>query len=94
MFEPRAQNPAFAAALILTSTAFIAASTLLAKSLGTPTLGPPLHPFQISFGRFLFAFLTLNNSTKVTSSIPICRRMENQANSAVLLQGAEVYRRE
>jgi drug/metabolite transporter (DMT)-like permease len=59
MFTPRAENPALAALFILAATAFIAASTLFAKSLGTDTLGPPLHPLQISFGRFLFAFLAI-----------------------------------
>ncbi|MCE8006251.1 DMT family transporter [Aestuariivita sp.] len=65
MFKPSAQNPALAASLILAATAFIAATTLLAKSLGTDTLGPPLHPFQISFGRFLFAFLAISAAIAV-----------------------------
>ena len=60
MFTPRAQNPALAATLILCATAFIAATTLLAKSLGTDALGPPLHPFQISFGRFFFAAIVIS----------------------------------
>ena len=51
-------NPPLAAALILVATAFIAATTLLAKALGTDALGPPLSPLQISQGRFVFAFLT------------------------------------
>jgi len=59
MFVPKSQNPGLAAALILLATAFIAAITLLAKALGTDTLGPPLNPLQISHGRFLFAFATL-----------------------------------
>ncbi|MGR3614586.1 MAG: DMT family transporter [Paracoccaceae bacterium] len=59
MFTPKTQNPALAAALILLATGFIAATTLLAKMLGTDTLGPPLHPLQISHGRFLFAFTAL-----------------------------------
>lgn len=59
MFVPKAQNPALAAALITVATAFIAATTLLAKALGTDTLGPALNPLQISHGRFLFAFLGL-----------------------------------
>ncbi len=60
MFTPKAQNPGAAAALILLATAFIAATTLLAKALGTDTLGPPLNPLQISHGRFLFAFLAIS----------------------------------
>jgi len=61
MFEPKAQNPALAASFILAATAFIAGSTLFAKTLGTDTFGPPLNPLQISHGRFLFA-LTLFGS--------------------------------
>lgn len=44
---------------MLAATAFIAGTTLLAKALGTDTLGSPLHPIQVSFGRFLFAWLAL-----------------------------------
>ncbi|MFY0618339.1 DMT family transporter [Shimia sp.] len=50
-------NPALAAALTLAASGFAAGTTLLAKALGTDTLGPALHPLQISHGRFLFAFL-------------------------------------
>lgn len=56
-FRPKAESPALAAVMILVATAFIAGTTLIAKALGTGVLGPALHPFQISFGRFLFAFL-------------------------------------
>jgi drug/metabolite transporter (DMT)-like permease len=42
---------------MLTATAFIAASTLMAKLAGTATLGDPLHPLQVSHGRFVFAWL-------------------------------------
>ena len=59
MYTPKAQNPALAATFIVVACAFIATSTLFAKALGTDQFGTPLHPFQISFGRFLFAFLTL-----------------------------------
>lgn len=57
MFTPRAENPGLAALLILTATAFIAASMALAKALGTGVLGPQMHPLQISHGRFLSAFV-------------------------------------
>jgi len=50
------QSPILAAALITLATAFIAATSLLAKTLGSDVLGPPLHPLQISHGRFVFAF--------------------------------------
>ncbi|MCG7493712.1 DMT family transporter [Thalassobius sp. Cn5-15] len=52
-----APNPRLAMVLMLSSTAFMAATTLMAKALGTDTLGDPLHPLQISHGRFIFAFL-------------------------------------
>jgi drug/metabolite transporter (DMT)-like permease len=61
MFTPKVHNPVLAAALILLATAFIAATTLLAKALGTDQLGAPLHPLQISHGRFLFAFLAIGS---------------------------------
>ncbi|MEM7318319.1 MAG: DMT family transporter, partial [Pseudomonadota bacterium] len=59
MFEPKSENPAQAALLMVLATAFIAATTLFAKALGTDALGPPLHPLQISHGRFVFAFITI-----------------------------------
>lgn len=55
------QNPPLAAGLITLATVFIAATTLLAKALGTETLGPPLHPLQISHGRFVFAFFVISS---------------------------------
>lgn len=54
-----APAPGLAVAFMLCATAFIAATTLLAKALGTDTLGPPLHPFQVSHGRFLFAWIAI-----------------------------------
>ena len=57
MHIARPQNPPLAAMLILAASAFIAAATLMAKALGTAGPGAPLHPFQITFGRLLFAFL-------------------------------------
>lgn len=49
--------PGLAVGLMICATAFIAATTLTAKALGTDALGPPLHPLQVSFGRFLFAWV-------------------------------------
>jgi len=49
---------------MICATSFIAATTLLAKALGTDTLGAPLHPLQVSFGRFLFAWIVF--ATAVT----------------------------
>ncbi|WP_354544134.1 DMT family transporter [Roseovarius sp. MBR-78] len=59
MFIPRAQNPGLAALLTVLAAALLAGTTLLAKALGTGALGPALSPFQISHGRFLFAFLAI-----------------------------------
>ncbi len=60
--EPQqiAQNPALAAALTVAAAGFAAGTTLLAKAIGTGALGDPLHPLQISQGRFLFAFLAFS----------------------------------
>lgn len=49
----------FPAGLIVLASALVAGTTVLAKLLGQGHLGPELHPFQISFGRFAFAFLAL-----------------------------------
>lgn len=56
------QNPPLAVALMLTATLFIAGSMLMAKLLGTDTLGPALHPLQISQGRFFFALLLIGST--------------------------------
>lgn len=60
MYVAKPQNNALAAALIVAATAFIAATTLMAKGLGTGALGPALPALQISQGRFLFAFIALS----------------------------------
>lgn len=60
MYLAKQHNPALAASLIGIATAFIAATTLFAKALGTDQFGPAMHPFQIVFGRFLFAFLSFS----------------------------------
>ncbi|WP_306151882.1 DMT family transporter [Roseovarius sp. MMSF_3281] len=59
MFTPRAQNSTLAASLTVLAAAFLAGTTLLAKALGTGALGPEMHALQISFGRFLFALVTI-----------------------------------
>ncbi|MDX8348161.1 DMT family transporter [Cognatiyoonia sp. IB215446] len=59
----RPANPRLAILLMLSATAFIAATTLFAKALGTDALGEPLHPLQISHGRFLFAFIAISMAT-------------------------------
>lgn len=62
MYQTKAQDNAKAALLIAAATAFIAATTLMAKALGSEAYGPALHPLQISHGRFLFAFLGLSSA--------------------------------
>lgn len=61
----RSQNPSLAVALMLTATAFIAGTMVMAKSLGTDILGPPLHPLQIAHGRFLFAFAAIATAAAI-----------------------------
>ena len=58
-------NPQLAVILILTATAFIAGTMLLAKLIGTGTLGDPLHPLQISHGRFMLAFMTIGTAALI-----------------------------
>lgn len=52
-------NPPLAVLLMLTATAFIAGTMMMAKLLGSDLLGPALHPLQISHGRFIFAFMAI-----------------------------------
>ncbi len=51
--------------MIVCAAAFIAATNLMAKSLGTDALGPPMHALQISHGQFLFAFIGLGLATNI-----------------------------
>lgn len=65
MFLTRLPKSAQAALMILGATAFIAASTTVAKALATGALGPPLHPLQVSHGRFLAAFALFSSAASV-----------------------------
>lgn len=65
MYLAKTQNNALAAALIASATAFIAATTLMAKALGSDAYGAPLHAMQISHGRFLFAFIGLSTAALI-----------------------------
>ncbi|TLP67250.1 DMT family transporter [Parasedimentitalea maritima] len=56
------KNPSLAAAFILVATTFIAGTTLVAKALVTDALGEPLHPLQVSHGRFVFAFVAISTA--------------------------------
>ena len=42
---------------MILASLLIAATTILAKTLGADKLGAPLHPLQISNSRFFFAFI-------------------------------------
>ena len=61
MTPPKSQpnNAIKSVALIIFAMSLLAGINILAKALGQDHLGPALHPFQISFGRFAFAFTTL-----------------------------------
>ncbi|UWQ13811.1 DMT family transporter [Aliiroseovarius sp. M344] len=54
-------NPLAAAGFMLLASSLIAGTTLMAKLVGRDVLGDPLHPLQISHGRFLFAFLAISS---------------------------------
>lgn len=56
---PITQRPLRAALLIILASALVAATSLLAKVLGNGISGAPLHPFQVSAGRFVFALSAL-----------------------------------
>jgi len=47
------------ALFMVAACSLFAVTSLIAKALGNDMLGPALHPFQISAGRFFFAFLCL-----------------------------------
>ncbi len=47
------------ALFMVVACSLLAVTSLIAKTLGNDTIGPALHGFQISAGRFFFAFLCL-----------------------------------
>ena len=65
MNRPIQHNPPLAAIFVLVATTFIAGTTLVAKALGTDALGAPLHPLQVSHGRFLFAFIAISTTVAI-----------------------------
>ncbi|RVT85836.1 DMT family transporter [Rhodobacteraceae bacterium CCMM004] len=60
VFVPPGQQPRLAILFMVLATVFLAGTTLAAKSLGTDALGDPLHPVQVTWGRFVFALLGLS----------------------------------
>lgn len=83
MFSPRAQNPALAIAFMLLATVFIAATTLIAKTLGTEAGGAPLHPLQISHGRYLFAWFAVVGIVAATGTPLRTRNLRLHATRAL-----------
>lgn len=61
---PPLQNPRRAALMVLLASALFAATTIIAKFLGTTET--PLHPMQVSAGRFFFAFLAITTFAAIT----------------------------
>ncbi len=59
MLPPRNQ-PLRAAAMMVLASALLAVTTMLAKVLGQGIDGTPLHPLQVSAGRFFFGFCALS----------------------------------
>ena len=54
-----APNPVRAALMMVAASSLIAITTLLAKVLDLGSEDAPLHPLQITAGRFLFALMAL-----------------------------------
>ncbi len=61
---PPLQSPRRAAFMVLLASALFAATTIIAKFLGTTE--NPLHPMQVSAGRFFFAFLAISTFAVIT----------------------------
>jgi drug/metabolite transporter (DMT)-like permease len=59
------ENRPAAIAFMLLASLLIAGTTLLAKIIGTGVAGDPLHPFQITHGRFLFAWIAIATTAAV-----------------------------
>lgn len=54
-------SPLVAVGFMLVATVFIAGTTLMAKLAGRDLFGDALHPFQITHGRFTFAFIAIGS---------------------------------
>lgn len=65
MFTAGSLNPLRSALMMLAACALIAATTIIAKVLGTGLGEEPLHPLQVSAGRFIFALLGLMVATAI-----------------------------
>jgi len=62
------QNTVTSVLFMISASLLIAGTTILAKILGTTTLGPPINPMQISNARFFFAFILISIFFMTTKS--------------------------
>ena len=62
------QNTVTSVLFMISASLLIAGTTILAKILGTATLGPPINPMQISNARFFFAFILISIFFMTTKS--------------------------
>lgn len=76
---PGPPRPILAAGLMVCATVLIAATTLMAKALGTDALGPALPVVQVTFGRFLFGAIA------ILSVAAVLRPRFNRANAPLHL---------
>ncbi|MEL6168273.1 MAG: DMT family transporter [Pseudomonadota bacterium] len=69
-FRPAGARPGRAVAFMLLAAFLIAVSTFCAKLLGTDLLGDPLHPIQVTHGRFAFALLAIGGVAVLRGHLP------------------------
>ena len=62
------QNTVTSVLFMISASLLIAGTTILAKILGTATLGSPINPMQISNARFFFAFILISIFFMTTKS--------------------------
>tara|TARA_B100001996_G_C18614629_1_gene575195 strand:+ start:128 stop:1006 length:879 start_codon:yes stop_codon:yes gene_type:complete len=80
------------------ASAFVAGSTIIAKTLGSFDLGDPLSPFQISHSRFLFAFIfisiiffkTKSNFEKPSFKLHLARTMSGWVGVTILFGASSI----
>ena len=63
MYAAKVHNPPLAATLIAIACAFIAYTTLAAKTLASGQFGPPMNPFQIVRMHFIPNAMTWETGT-------------------------------
>ncbi len=83
---------------MILASAFVAGSTIIAKTLGSFDFGNPLSPFQISHSRFLFAFLFISiiffkikyNIEKPSYKLHLARTMSGWAGVTILFGASSI----